>query len=163
MWGCYVLPSPPVNDFVCRGINIISSHSWRFQGDYVSVSQHKRKVFFNDFVLFLVMYLQRPVSTGLGEELGLAITELNMKISVHVPKIYKWSLGKEKQSWIWTNAQWFNLRYSTKYFCAVWQPDQTSFILDKFIKCIYNIYPIYKLYVVVQILFKKGHFTFIKF
>lgn len=60
----------------------------------------KERFFFNDFVLFLVMYLQRPVSTGLGEELGLAITELNMKISVHVPKIYKWSLGKEKQSWI---------------------------------------------------------------
>lgn len=33
----------------------------------------------------------------------------------------------------------------------------------KFIKCIYNIYPIYKLYAVVQILFKKGHFTFIRF
>lgn len=67
----------------------------KVQGDCVIASQQERKMF-NAFVWFLEMYFQRPVSTGLKNEFGLAVTELNMKISVHITKVYKWSLGKEK-------------------------------------------------------------------
>lgn len=42
------------------------------------------------------MYFQRPVSTGLGQELGLAVAEIII-ISAHVTKVYKWSLGEKNE------------------------------------------------------------------
>lgn len=46
------------------------------------------------FRMLLEMYFQRPVSTGLGQEFGLAVAEIII-ISAHVTKVYKWSLGKK--------------------------------------------------------------------
>lgn len=54
----------------------------KVQGDCVIVSQQEKKVF-NAFVLFLKCIFQRPVSTGLGKELSLAVIEHENISSCH--------------------------------------------------------------------------------
>lgn len=52
-WECWVLPSFSVTDWLCRGITILSSHSWRFKGtDPVWLFHNKKGRFLMHLLCF---------------------------------------------------------------------------------------------------------------
>lgn len=58
------------------------------------VSQQEGKVC-NAFLLLLEIYFQRPVSAGLGQELGLAVTELKSYYQLISQRYINGLLGKK--------------------------------------------------------------------